>query len=156
MFFSVALLVRGWGSECWGEKSYLGSAQISSFFSWDLSWGNKHDSFWLVLTGYLYWILILDIFLPFEIHRRLVLPLSSISFTANSQADNHFYKYIYFFLNIIQYEIRYTLKFFIFKFNLNVKMFYRKKYRKNKFFFVDYVKTNELHVVHTPCHMQSE
>ena len=37
-------------------------------------------------------------FPPIEIHEHLVLPLSSITFTAKSQADNHFYKYIYLFL----------------------------------------------------------
>ena len=102
-FFDIALLVGGWGVVGWGKKSYLGSAEISSFSSQDLSWRNKHDSFWLVVsTGYFYilflWAIVVSDFLPLEIHKHLVLPLSSITFTANSQADNHFYKYIYLFL----------------------------------------------------------
>ena len=132
MFFGVALLVGGWGVVGWCRKSYLGPAEISSFSSRDLSRRNKHDSFWLVVsTGYFYilflWAIVVSDFLPLEIHKHLVLPLSSITFTANSQADNHFYIYIYLFVsNIIQYEIRYMIKFFIFKFDLNVKMIYRK------------------------------
>ena len=63
---------------------------------------NKDDSFRLVVsTGYFYilflWAIVVSDFLPLEIHKHLVLPLSSITFTANSQADNHFYKYIYLF-----------------------------------------------------------
>ena len=103
MFFGVALLVGGWGVVGWGRKSYLGPAEMSSFSSRDLYRRNKHDSFWLVVsTGYFYilflWAIVVSDFLPLEIHKHLVLPLSSITFTANSQADNHFYKYIYLFL----------------------------------------------------------
>ena len=103
MFFGVALLVGGWGVVGRGRTSYQGPAEISSFSNLDLSRGNKHDSFWLVVsTGYFYilflWAIVVSDFLPLEIHKHLVLPLSSITFTANSQADNHFYKYIYLFL----------------------------------------------------------
>ena len=102
MFFGVALLVGRWGVVGWGRKSYLGPAEISSFSSRDLSRRNKHDSIWLVSTRYFYilflWAIVVSDFLPLEIHKHLVLPLSSITFTANSQADNHFYKYIYLFL----------------------------------------------------------
>ena len=103
MFFGVALLVGGWGVVGWDRKSYLGPAEMSSFSSRDLYRRNKHDSFWLVVsTGYFYilflWAIVVSDFLPLEIHKHLVLPLSSITFTANSQADNHFYKYIYLFL----------------------------------------------------------
>ena len=69
-FCSLALGVVGWG-----RKSYLGLAKIASFYSQDLSRRNKHDSFWLVSTGY---------FLPLEIHKHLVPPLSSITLTTNS------------------------------------------------------------------------
>ena len=101
MFFGVALLVGGWRVVGWGRKSYLGPAEISSFSSRDLNRCNKHDSLWLVVSaGYIYilflWAIIVSDFPPLEIHKYLVLPLSSITFTANSQADNHFYKYIYF------------------------------------------------------------
>ena len=54
--------------------------------------------------------------------------------------------------DIIHYEIRYTLKFLIFKFDLKVKMVYRKKLFIEKKNSVDYVKINELHVVHTTSH----
>ena len=39
----------------WGRKSYLGPAEIASFFRRDLSGRNKQDSFWHVAsTGYFY------------------------------------------------------------------------------------------------------
>ena len=93
-------LVRGCG---WCRKSNL------IFFQPDLSQRNKHDSFWLVVsTGYFYvsflWAIVVSDFLSLEIHKHLVLPLSSITFTAISQADNHFYKYIYLF------QILYSMK----------------------------------------------
>ena len=89
-----------------------------------------HDSFWLVVsTAYFYilylWPIVVLHFLPLETHKHLVLPLSSITFTANNQADNHFYNYIYLFQIFIQYEIsfllRYTLRFLVSKFDLTVK-----------------------------------
>ena len=36
------------------------------------------------------WAIIVSDFLPLEIYKNLVFPLSSITFTTNSQADNHF------------------------------------------------------------------
>ena len=109
LFFDVALIVGGWGAVGWGRKSYLGPAEFASFSSRDLSWRNKHDSFWLVVsTGYFYilflWAIVVSDFLPLEIHEHLVLPLSSITFTTNSQAYNHFYEYIYLF------QILYSMK----------------------------------------------
>ena len=44
------------------------------------------------------WAIVVSDFSSLEICKHLVLPLSSITFTANSQADNHFCKYIYLFL----------------------------------------------------------
>ena len=92
-----------WVKGCGLRERVLFRASWNRFFSSrDLSRRNKHDSFWLVLSiGYFYIlflraIVVLD-FPPLEIHKHLVLPLSSITFTANSQADNHFYKYIYLF-----------------------------------------------------------
>ena len=87
----------------WGRKYYLGPAEISSFSSRDLSRRDKHNSFRLVVsTGYFYflflWAIVVSDFPPLEIHKHVVLPLSSITFTANSQVDNRFYKYIYLFL----------------------------------------------------------
>ena len=103
MFFAIALLVGGWGVVGRGRKSYLGRAEISPFSNLDLSRGNKHDSFWLIVsTWYFYvlflWAIVFSDFPPLKIHRHLVFPLSSITFTANNQADNHFSKYIYLFL----------------------------------------------------------
>ena len=122
----------------WGRKFYLGTAEIASFSSRDWSRSNMNDTIWHnVSTGYFYvlffWAIVLD-FLPLEIYKHLVLPLSSITFTANSQADNHFYKYIYWFqiLHSMKsvFYLKCTLKCFIFKFDLNAKyrpyFFYRK------------------------------
>ena len=79
MFFGFALLVEGWGFVGWGKKSSLGPAEISSFFSRDLTGHNKHDSFWVVaLTGYFYilllWPIVVSDCLPLEIHKHLALP----------------------------------------------------------------------------------
>ena len=109
LFFGVALLVGGWVVVGWGRKSYLGPAEISFFSSRDLSRYNKHDSFWFaVLNGYFYilflWAIVVSDFLTLEIHKHLVLSLSNITFRANSQADNHFFKYIYLF------QILYSMK----------------------------------------------
>ena len=100
MFFGIDLIVIGWWVVGWDRKSYLGAAEIASFSSWDLRQHNKHDSFWLSLsTGYFYilflWAIIASDFLPLEMSKHVFLPLTSITFTTNSQADNHFYKYIY-------------------------------------------------------------
>ena len=93
----------------WGRKSYLGPAEIASFPIRDLSWHNKHESFWhVVSTGYFYvfflWAIAVWDSLPMELYRHLVLSLSIITFTANSQADNHFSIYVYLF------QILYSMK----------------------------------------------
>ena len=126
LFFGVTLLVGGCGVVGWGRKSYLGPAEIS-FSSRDLNRRNKHDLFWLVAsTGYFcilfLWAIVVSDFLPLEIHKHLVLPLSSITFTANSQADNHFYKYTIS-INLFIYFKYYTVwnQFFI---KIHVKVFY--------------------------------
>ena len=60
-----------------------------------------------------------------EIYKKLGLPLSAITFTVNSHADNHFYKYIYLFQ--IWYNrksvfiLKYMLRFVIFNLFLDVK-----------------------------------
>ena len=102
LFFGVALLAGGWRVVGYGRKFYLGPTQISSFSNRNFRQRNRHDLFWLVLSNeYFYilflWVILISDFLPLEIHKYLVLPLSSITFTANSQADNHFYKCIYLF-----------------------------------------------------------
>ena len=101
-FCSLVLLYVWIRVEGWGRKSYWFPAEISSFLSRDLSRHNEHDSFWLVVsTGYFYilflWAIVVSDFLPMEIHKHLVLPSSSITFTTNSQGDNHFYIYAYLF-----------------------------------------------------------
>ena len=162
MFFCVALLVSGWAAVGWGRKYYLGPAETSSFSSRDLSGRDKHNSFRLVVsTGYFYilflWAIVLSDFPPLEIHKHLVLLLSSITFTVNSQADNHFHKYIYLFLlfqvlysNDLQKKLKMV---YMAHFKRSTeKVLYRKKF----FFSVDYVKINELHVVQTWRHMQYE
>ena len=153
--------------------SYLGPADIVSFSSRDLSRRNKHDTFWLVLlTGYFFVLFLCAIvasdFLPLEIYKQLVLPLSGITFTANSQADNHFYKYHLF-------KILYSMNQFFIKINVKVFLYsslisiwntvifsnkshglQKKFFTENKFFSVDYVEIGELHVVDTWRYMQSE
>ena len=72
------------------------------------------------------WAIIVSDFLPLEIYKNLVFPLSSITFTTNSQADNHFYNYLLV-SNIIQYEISFLLKWtiiffiYVFRFDLDLK-----------------------------------
>ena len=162
MFFGVALLVGRWGVVGWGRKSYLGSAEISSFSNRDLTRRNQHDLFWLIVsTGYVYilflWAIVVSDCPPLEIHEHLARPLSSIIFTVNRQADKDFYTYIYLFLlfqvlysNGLQKKLKMVYMVYF-------KWFTEKTlYKKNSFFSVDYVKISELHVVHTWSHMQSE
>ena len=107
-----------WVRGCGWTVSFMASWNCV-FSSRDLSRCNKHDSFWLVVSTWYFYILFLwDIvvfdFLPLEIHKHIVLPLSSITFTANSQADNHFYKYIYLF------QILYSMKSVFYKIHFKV------------------------------------
>ena len=172
MFFGVALIIGGWGVAGWGRKS-----EIVSFSSQYLSRRNKHDSFWLVVsTGYFYvlflWAIIVSDFLPLEIYKHLLLSLSSITFTANSEAVYHFYNYVYLFQ--ILYSMKWvfllkdTFRYFIFRFDLkmwNTAFIFSNRSRgtqkklfieENSFFSVNCVKINELHVVHRWRHMQCE
>ena len=130
MFFSVALTVGMWGVVGWGRKFYLGPAEIASFSSRDLSRGNKHYTFWHVASTRCFYVLFLwataaSHFLPLEIYKTLGLLLCSITFTVNSHADNHFYKYIYLFQMLysikLVFLLKYKLRFYIFKFDSNVK-----------------------------------
>ena len=110
LFFDGALIVGGWRVVGWGRKSYLGPAKMAPFFfSRDFSRSNKHDTFWhVVLTGYFYVLFLLAIavsdFRLLVIYKNLGLPFSTITFTVDSRADNHFYKYIYLF------QISYSMK----------------------------------------------
>ena len=141
MFLGATLIVSGWEVVSWDRKFYLGTAEIASFSRRDLRTRNKHDSFWLFLsTGYFYilfsWVIVVADFLPLEIHKHLVLPLSSITFKVNSQAYNRFYKHIYLFQILHNFLLKYTLSFFKFKwFNCEIPpLFFLIKimvYRKN-------------------------
>ena len=120
-------LVRGcWG---WDRKPYLGPVEIAIFSIRDFSRINKHDTFWIaVSTGYFYvlflWAIAVSDCLLLGIFKNLVPPLSSITFTVNSHAVNHFYKYICFKYHTVWnyfFLLKYTLRFLIFKFDLNVK-----------------------------------
>ena len=100
LFFGGALILSGQGLVGWGRKSYIGPAEIASFLSRDFNRSNKHATFWHVRAGYFYvlflWAIAVSDFCPLEIYKNLSLPLSCRTFTVNSHADNHFYKYIYF------------------------------------------------------------
>ena len=156
MFVGGALIVGGWGVVGWDRKSYLGPAEIASFSSGDLSPSNKHDTSW-----HFYEPLLFQIFFPLKFI-KLRPSLSSINFAINNHADNLFSIYISFFQILYNMKsiflFKYTLRFFIFKFDLNVKqspyffpvkvMVCRKNSIENKSFFsVDYVKITELQVV---------
>ena len=145
----------------WGRKPYLGPAQIATFSSRDLSRSNKYDTFWhVVSTGYFYflflWAIAVSDFLPLEIYKNLGPLVSSITFTVNNRADNHFYKYIYLF------QILYSMTrwWFFFQTWLSVKHchFSTKPLSTEKLYIekIAYcIKIIEVHVVHTRCRMQS-
>ena len=151
LFFGGAWTVGGWGVVGWGRKSYLGPAErfpagiLAEAVSMTTSSPEqgKHDTFRHVIsTGYFYvlllWTISVSDFCLLEIYKILGFPLSIITFTVNSHADNHFYKYIYLFqisyslksIFFIKYTLRFWPKFFIFKYDLNVKhrsyIFYKK------------------------------
>ena len=166
-----------WGG---GRKSYLGPAEIASFSCRDFNRSNKHDTFWHVVSiGFLYvwflWTIAVSDFRHLEIYKNLGLLLPNITFTVNSHAYNHFYKSIYLFqilyrvksVFLLKYTLRLWPRFFIFKFDLNVKhriFFYwepsstekNSLYIEKNSFVVDYVRIIEVHIVHTWRHMQSE
>ena len=111
------------------RKSYIGPAEIASFSKRDFSRSNKYGTFWhAVPTGYFYVLFLWDIaitdFCPLEINKNLSLPLSTITFTVNSHANNYFYKY-----NCFKYYtvwnhvflLKYMLRFFMYKFDFNVR-----------------------------------
>ena len=119
-----------------------------------------------ISTFYFYESFAVSDFRPLEIYKKLGFPLSTITFTVNNHADNHFYN---FFFNVIQCEFFiYFIYFFYIQswikcetplvFFLIRTIVYRKKrfIEKNSFFAVDYVKIIELYIVHTWRHIQSE
>ena len=95
--FGGTLIAGGWGACGVGQKVLFRASWNGIFSSWDFSRSNKHDIFWhVVSTGYFYvsWAIAVLDFRPLEIYKKLALPLSTFTFTVNSHADNHFYKYI--------------------------------------------------------------
>ena len=115
--FGGALIINGWGVERWGRTSYLGPAEIASFFQPE---SNKHDTFWhVVWTGYFYvlWAIAVSDFCLLEIYKNFCLPVSTITFTVNSHTDNCLYKYIcfnYYKVSNQSFLLKYTLRVFIF------------------------------------------
>ena len=142
MFFSGALIVGGWWVVGCCRKSYIGPAKIASFSSRNFSRNNKHDTFWhVVSTQYFYvlflWAIAITDFRPLEIYKNLGLPLSAITFTVNSHANYHFYKYICFKYLYNFLEILYSMK-SLFLIKIHVKVFYiqiRFKCETQLFFF---------------------
>ena len=145
--------VRGCGV---GQKVLFRASGNRIFFQRGFSPSNKHDTFW-----HFYEPLLFQIFFPLKFI-KLRPSLSSINFAINNHADNLFSIYISFFQILYNMKsiflFKYTLRFFIFKFDLNVKqspyffpvkvMVCRKNSIENKSFFsVDYVKIIELQVV---------
>ena len=66
-----------------------------------------------VFTFYFSEPLLFQIFFLLEIYKNLGLPLSTVTFTVNSHADNHFYKHTSFF------QILYSMKVFFIKMHIN-------------------------------------
>ena len=127
-FFDGALTFDCWGVVGMSRKSYLEPAEIASFSSRNFSRSNKHNIFWhVVSTGYFYdlflWAIAVSNFCPLEIYKNLGLPFSTITFTINSHADNHFYEYIYLFQILYcmksLFFIKMHVKVFLFKFDSN-------------------------------------
>ena len=90
--------------EC-GRKHYLGPADIASFSSRSFSRSNKHYTFWHVVSiGYFYEPLLIQLFVPWK-SIKFRPSLVYYHFDSQQHVDNHFYKYILFVSNIIQYEM---------------------------------------------------
>ena len=96
LIFVLYLLV---GEGLWVGAESLILGQLKSYL---FPAGIYADAISMIHSGYFYilflWAIVVSDFPPLEIHKYLDLPLSSITFTANSQADNHFNKYNYLFL----------------------------------------------------------
>ena len=83
---------------CWwvrvvvcGRKSYLGAAEIASFFSRDFSRVNEHNTFWhTVSTGYFYvlflWVFVVSDFCLLETYKNIGYPMSTITLIYSIQS----------------------------------------------------------------------
>ena len=85
-----------------------------------------------------------------EIYKNLGFSLSTITFTVNSPADNHFYKYL-FLSNIIQFEINFFIKIHV---KVMTKVFYIQICFKCETPLLFFLRIS--YIVHTWRHMQSE
>ena len=94
------MIVNGWWVVGCCRKFYIEPAEIASFSNRDFSRSNKYNAFWHVSTEYFYvlflWTITVTYFCHLKIYKNVGLPLSTITFTVNSHANNHFYKYICF------------------------------------------------------------
>ena len=115
-----------------GRKSYLAPAETSYFSSQDLIRHNKHDLLWLLLH--------------FLFSRHCCFRFTSLGNSANSQADNDFYKYICFccfkYYTVMLSRKNWKWSTWYISNGLQKKLFIE----KNRFFSVDYVKISELHL----------
>ena len=121
--------MRGVGEGGEGRKCYLGPAEITSFSSRNFNRNNEHDTFWHVVSnGYLYFLFLWTIadsnFRPLEICKKIDFPLSVITFTVNSHAENHFHKHIYLIQMLYSMKSvflsKYTLRFLPRFFNIQI------------------------------------
>ena len=127
----------------WYCEVYVEKQLIFVFWRWNRR-SNKHGTLWhVVTTGYFYVLFLWTIAV-------LGFLKSTITFTVNSHADNHFYKYICF-----KYYTRHVLtKAFLIQiwvsFEIPLLFFL---IRTMIFFSADSVKIIELHIAHTWRHM---
>ena len=89
------VLLRASWNRIYFQPRFKPTQKAWLILAWCMDWTFLH---------FVLWAIVVSDFLPLEIHKHLVLPLSSITFTANYQASNHFYKYISFF------QILYSMK----------------------------------------------
>ena len=127
-FFGGALIIVGWGVMGCSRKTYLGLAEIASFFTQDFSWSNKHNTFWHVATtSYFYvfflWTIAISDFYPLESYKNWGLLLFTITFRVISHTDNRFHRYMYLFcisLKYYKYEISFIIKIHVKVFSIQI------------------------------------
>ena len=142
--------LRYWQSEFSCRKFYIGPVEIASFSKRDFSRSNSmtqsNHGFhgltccidWIFLRFILWTIAVTD-FRLLEIYKNVGLPLSTITFIVNSHANNHFYEYTCFKYYTVWNQfflLKYMLRFFIYRFDFNVKqlLLRKKSLSKNSVF----------------------